>query len=340
MGNVAFLLDSDGDGVERYTYDAFGQPTVTEWNGQNPRTYSWYGNRFMFTGREYFAGLGLYDYRNRFYHPILGRFLQSDPMGFRGGDANFFRYCGGDPVNRSDSSGLISREKPHTSPPVPIKPLEPKPPISFGSNGYTPIGSHIPQSVYGIPNGSGFDLFTRDAVNGDHQLGTFLLIGGLTDGKSNGGSEGGGAQFVRALTPADLLSGFYGNFGDKLKAAITQVFGADASKVPAQTIANAPIVLLVSAEQMAQLSVMAVGTTAGYVNEQTTFGGDTPNGMMYILADQTRMESFRSYGHELGNLLDMRYFGAPDVHSNPNIKWDWDTGAALEEALFGRPAGY
>jgi RHS repeat-associated protein len=110
MGNVAFLLDSDGDGIERYTYDAFGRPTVTEWNGQNPRTYSWYGNRFMFTGREYFAGLGIYDYRTRFYHPILGRFLQNDPIRFDGGDANLFRYCGGDPVNRRDPFGLLTAE--------------------------------------------------------------------------------------------------------------------------------------------------------------------------------------------------------------------------------------
>jgi RHS repeat-associated protein len=108
MGNVVFLLDSDGYGIERYTYDAFGTPIVTDWNGNNPRPYSWYGNRFMFTGREYFPELGLYDYRNRFYSPPLGRFLQSDPIGFGGGDSNLFRYCGGDPVNRGDPFGLTS----------------------------------------------------------------------------------------------------------------------------------------------------------------------------------------------------------------------------------------
>lgn len=105
MGNVAFLLDSDGDGIERYTYDVFGKPTVTDWNGNNPRPYSWYGNRFMFTGREYFPELGIYDYRNRFYYPTIGRFLQTDPTGFAGGDINLFRYCGGDPVNNSDPIG-------------------------------------------------------------------------------------------------------------------------------------------------------------------------------------------------------------------------------------------
>jgi RHS repeat-associated protein len=71
-----------------------------------PTTWSAYGNRFMFTGREYFPELGLYDFRNRFYYPALGRFLQSDPTGFDAGDANLFRYCGGDPINGSDPFGL------------------------------------------------------------------------------------------------------------------------------------------------------------------------------------------------------------------------------------------
>jgi RHS repeat-associated protein len=113
MGNVAFLLDADGDRIEKYTYDAFAHPTVTDWNGDNPRTWSAYGNRFMFTGREYFPELGLYDFRNRFYHPVLGRFFQSDPMGFEAGDANLFRYCGHDPVNQSDPFGLDGNDRAH-----------------------------------------------------------------------------------------------------------------------------------------------------------------------------------------------------------------------------------
>jgi RHS repeat-associated protein len=104
-GNVAFLLGLWGEGLEKYTYDAFGQPTITDWNG-NARSQSAYGNRFMFTGREYFAELGLYDYRHRFYHPGLGRFLQTDPLGFDAGDMNLFRYCADDPVDKTDPTGL------------------------------------------------------------------------------------------------------------------------------------------------------------------------------------------------------------------------------------------
>jgi len=124
-GNVVGLLDSAGNIIEKYTYDTFGAPKITDWWG-NPHVnagnepQSWYGNRFMFQGREYLSELAIYDYRNRFYHPGLGRFLQSDPTGFGAGDANLFRYCGNDPVNGSDPFGLEKNYEAHTSSTEPI----------------------------------------------------------------------------------------------------------------------------------------------------------------------------------------------------------------------------
>jgi RHS repeat-associated protein len=110
-GNVSELLGWGGEGLEKYTYDAFGIPTVTNWDGSNPRSYSTYGNRFMFQGREWYSELGYYNFRHRFYDPTVGRFLQKDPLGFGGGDANLYRYCGGDPVNRRDPFGLVTSDE-------------------------------------------------------------------------------------------------------------------------------------------------------------------------------------------------------------------------------------
>jgi RHS repeat-associated protein len=90
----------------KWCYDAFGKPTITDWSG-NVRATSAYGNRFMFTGREWFPELGIYDYRNRAYQPELGRFLQADAKGFDAGDFNLFRYCADDPVDKSDPTGLF-----------------------------------------------------------------------------------------------------------------------------------------------------------------------------------------------------------------------------------------
>ncbi|WP_353933154.1 RHS repeat-associated core domain-containing protein [Okeanomitos corallinicola] len=45
----------------------------------------------MFTGREFDQEIGLYYYRARYYDQATGRFLSEDPIGFDGGDSNFYR---------------------------------------------------------------------------------------------------------------------------------------------------------------------------------------------------------------------------------------------------------
>jgi RHS repeat-associated protein len=102
------VLDMWGNIVERYSYDAFGKAKIMSWWDNNERGTSWINNRFMFQGREWIAELGIYDYRHRMYSPELGRFLQTDPTDFGAGDMNLFRYCGDDPVDGSDPTGLIS----------------------------------------------------------------------------------------------------------------------------------------------------------------------------------------------------------------------------------------
>jgi RHS repeat-associated protein len=103
--NVVALTDATGNVVERYTYDVFGAPTITDGSG-NVLATSASGNRYLFTGREYVFQLGLYDYRNRVYSPSLGRFLQTDPIRFNGGDWNIYRYVGNNPTGFVDGFGL------------------------------------------------------------------------------------------------------------------------------------------------------------------------------------------------------------------------------------------
>ena len=39
------------------------------------------------------------------YAPVLGRFLQPDPLGYEGGQ-NLYAYVNNDPLNRTDLKGL------------------------------------------------------------------------------------------------------------------------------------------------------------------------------------------------------------------------------------------
>jgi RHS repeat-associated protein len=104
-GNVSHVFNDSANLVEHYTYGLAGEPQVWDANN-NPLSESTIENRFMFQGRDYLKEGAIYDYRNRFYLPTLGRFIQPDPLGFGGDAANLYRYCDNDPVNRRDPSGL------------------------------------------------------------------------------------------------------------------------------------------------------------------------------------------------------------------------------------------
>ncbi len=105
LGSTVALTDSTGFVVESYTYDVYGQPSILSATYHLLPTSS-VTNRFLFTGREYLAELGLYDYRHRFYSPSLGRFLQTDPLRFDAEDVNLYRFIENSPVDFIDPDGL------------------------------------------------------------------------------------------------------------------------------------------------------------------------------------------------------------------------------------------
>ncbi len=112
FGHTTHLSDNAGNVVEQYTYDAYGTPAVYDGAG-NPRAGgSLYDNRSLWnsaSGYEWLAGPGLYHAGARFYLPQHGRWLQPDPIGQAGG-LNLYTYCGNDPVNGADPSGLAEDE--------------------------------------------------------------------------------------------------------------------------------------------------------------------------------------------------------------------------------------
>src|ERR1700731_1414736 len=111
-GHCILTTDISGNMMEEYDYDAWGKPhfySGSSWWSWD-LGYSEFGNRFLFTGREWLSDLGVYDYRNRLYHPELGRFLQPDPKEFAAGDYNLYRYCHNDPINKSDPFGLLEAD--------------------------------------------------------------------------------------------------------------------------------------------------------------------------------------------------------------------------------------
>ena len=95
LGSVIALTDDTGAVKTTYTYDAFGNTTISGESSDNP---------FQYTGREN-DGTGLYYYRARYYSPELQRFISEDPIGLVGG-INKFVYTENNPIRYKDPQGL------------------------------------------------------------------------------------------------------------------------------------------------------------------------------------------------------------------------------------------
>jgi RHS repeat-associated protein len=97
LGSTRTILDQQGDLIGQYNYDVYGAPTII----QAPD----FLYDHLYTGQEYDAQTGLYNYKARLYDPVVGRFTMVDPA------MQYFSpyvYTGNNPVMFIDPSGRMS----------------------------------------------------------------------------------------------------------------------------------------------------------------------------------------------------------------------------------------
>jgi len=101
LGTVVAVSDDVGTVTDTYEYEPFGKVVVR--NGISENSYQFvgsYGVRDV-GHKKTIMGVRLYDQET-------GRFVQKDPIGLKGGDANFMRYAANRPINLIDPTGLVS----------------------------------------------------------------------------------------------------------------------------------------------------------------------------------------------------------------------------------------
>ena len=96
-GNITCYLDTDGNVVAEYTYNAFGNAI-----SQSGPLADFFRHRFS---TKYFdVETGFYYYGYRFYRPDHGRWLNRDPIEEEGGE-NLYAFCENDAISKYDTLG-------------------------------------------------------------------------------------------------------------------------------------------------------------------------------------------------------------------------------------------
>ena len=103
------LAEDDGDVIERYWYEPYGSVTFADSAGVERTEDNALNKTLLFQGRRYDPETGFYYYRNRYYSPVLGRFLQRDPAGYQDG-MNLYYLLMNAPLFNVDPLGLGERE--------------------------------------------------------------------------------------------------------------------------------------------------------------------------------------------------------------------------------------
>ena len=123
QGDIMAILDTAGNAVVEYTYDAWGN--IHSVTGSLANTIG-ETNPLTYRGYVYDHEIGYYYLQSRYYDPEVGRFINGDEYAATGTGllgSNMFAYCNNNSVNLFDKTGTL---------PFSVKPMQ----VAVNDGGY------------------------------------------------------------------------------------------------------------------------------------------------------------------------------------------------------------
>ena len=111
QGDIVAVYNQAGTKLIAYTYDAWGNASITYSNGGASTTATY--NPFRYRGYYFDSESGFYYLNSRYYDPATGRFITADKLATVKAspssvtDKNLYAYCDNNPVTRRDDGGMF-----------------------------------------------------------------------------------------------------------------------------------------------------------------------------------------------------------------------------------------
>ena len=218
QGNIAAILDSNGNIVVEYKYDSWGNHAVLDANGSDIASATHIGNLnpFRYRGYYYDTETGLYFLKTRYYDPEIGRFITIDDISYIDPETinglNLYAYCGNNPVMRVDENGtsfwdwLLGAAIVVAAIALTVVTAGLAAPVSAAVGGGllgAIVGGAVAGAVGGAITGFAFSVASQGISNGFNNINWgqvgWATLGGAISGAILGGL-GGGIKYVRAAS--------------------------------------------------------------------------------------------------------------------------------------------